>query len=242
MAFNFPQLGLATDAALLRRLRGMADVAALRTFLKSWAEEELPALMDRLGAGGSGRAAAAAAAAGESGLALLACILMLSEPRLAGSKHARAVGHICLPDLPSRGALRRLVRLCRGGGCPREPAQLASTHSCCWGQAAQEAGGVRWRHRRCRRCCCCHSTPPADGKGSCSAGRGGCQDSQRAGGRRQQGGQRKQGGAAPSYQEGEPQAAASSSWQPGTGSIRSQRAAASGAPYCTEEAHWCWCK
>ena len=66
LAYNFPQLGLATNAALLRRLRGLADIAALKSFLKSWAAEELPALLAGLGPGGSGQAAVAAA--GEFGL------------------------------------------------------------------------------------------------------------------------------------------------------------------------------
>ena len=49
LAYNLPQLGLATNAALLRRLRGLADIAALKGFLQSWAEEELPALLAGLG-------------------------------------------------------------------------------------------------------------------------------------------------------------------------------------------------
>ena len=66
LAYNFLQLGLATDAALLSRLRGLADIAALQSFIKSeaWAVKQLPALMKTLGAGGSGQAEAAAAAPG----------------------------------------------------------------------------------------------------------------------------------------------------------------------------------
>ena len=60
LTYNFPQLGLATDAALLRRLRGLADVAALKSFLRSWAAEELPALLAQLSGGGNGSAQTAA--------------------------------------------------------------------------------------------------------------------------------------------------------------------------------------
>ena len=56
--YNLPQLGLASDAALVQRLRGVETAARIKAFVKA----ELPALMARVaGAQASGPAAPAGA-------------------------------------------------------------------------------------------------------------------------------------------------------------------------------------
>lgn len=63
-SLNLPHLRLAQDAALLRRLRGVLGIPALKLFLKTWAQAELPARLQQLGPR-SGRLSGVDVAAGE---------------------------------------------------------------------------------------------------------------------------------------------------------------------------------